>query len=421
MKKRIIIIISSGLFLLLVLLGSLYIFSFRLNGKSHIEVLYGETYKDLGYKANIFSVSLKNMVSTRGSVNTKKLGTYKITYKLPFKTLVREVKVVDKESPIITLNGEDEITLSVNHEYQELGFQVTDNVDTNLQDKVLITNNIDTTKIGEYQVNYEVKDLSNNKVNKTRTIKVVDDIAPIITLKGSKKITVKVNNNYEDEGYTATDNYDLDVTKNVKVENNVDYSKIGTQYIKYYCYDSSNNYSEVFRTVEVIENIDITYIKGILLVNKKYHLPSNYNPGVNSEAYNALLTLQNEASSNGYSIPLLSGFRSYETQKYLFNDYASRNGYLKANTFSALPGQSEHQTGLAFDVGEISDNFGNTDAGIWLKENAYRFGFIIRYLKGKEDITGYKYEPWHIRYVGEGVATEIYNIGITLEEYLGVA
>ena len=421
MKKKILIIIGSGLFLVFVLLGSLYTFSFRLNGKSKVEVLYGDKYIDLGYKANIFSISLGKFVKTKGNVDTTKLGTYKVVYELPFKTLVREISVVDKEKPSIILNGDEEIILSINTDYQEYGYQVSDNVDSNLQDKVEVINNINTSRIGEYTITYKVSDSSNNTNEVIRTIKVVDNIAPVINLKGSKKIIVKVNESYEDEGYNAIDNYDGDVTKNVKVENNVNYSKIGTQYIKYSCVDSSSNYSEVFRTIEVIENINITYIKGILLVNKNYHLPASYNPGVNKEAYNALIKLHNDASSNGYYLPLLSGFRSYDTQKYLFNSYASRNGYEKANTFSALPGQSEHQTGLAFDVGEINDNFGNTQAGIWLKDNAHRYGFIIRFLKGKEAITGYKYEPWHIRYVGENVATEIYNAGITLEEYLGVA
>lgn len=419
MKKRIFMILGSGLFLVLVLLLSLYTFSFRLNGKRKIEVSYGDTYKDLGYKANIFSISLSNLVKTKNNVDTTKIGVYKVIYELPFKTLIREVKVVDNESPIISLNGDEVVEINVNNEYNELGVIVSDNVDNDLQDKVEITNNIDNNKIGEYQVSYKVKDKSNNVSEKIRTVRVVDSISPVISLKGSKKIIVKVNESYQDDGYSAIDNYDGDLTKKVKVENNVNFKKIGTQNIKYSVIDSSNNYTEVFRTIEVIENINITYIKGILLVNKKYHLPADYNPGVNSEAYSALKKLQTDARNNGFDMPLLSGFRSYETQKNLFNSYAARSGYEKANTFSALPGQSEHQTGLAFDVGEINDYFGDKPAGIWLKENAHKYGFIIRYLKGKESITGYKYEPWHIRYVGN-VAEEIYKKGITLEEYLGV-
>ncbi|MBQ8891505.1 MAG: DUF5011 domain-containing protein [Bacilli bacterium] len=420
MKRKILIIVFSGLFWALVLMGALYAFSFRLNGQSKVEVLYGDNYKELGYKANIFSINLNKLVKIKSNVDTSKIGTYKIIYELPFKLLVREVEVVDKTSPELNLVGDGVVELNIGSEYQELGAKAVDNVDGDITSNIVIKNNLDMNNLGEYEIVYKVSDSSSNEASVSRTIKVVDKVAPIISLKGSSKVVVKLNEEYVDEGFIATDNVDLDITSKVKVENNIDYSKAGTYYIKYSCYDSSSNYTESFRKIEVIESIDITYIKGILLVNKKYHLPADYNPGVNSEAYNALLNLQNDALSNGYSLPLLSGFRSYETQKYLFNDYASRNGFEKANTFSALPGQSEHQTGLAFDVGRISDDFGNTDAGKWLSKNAHRYGFIIRYLKGKEDITGYKYEPWHIRYVGE-VASEIYNAGITLEEYLGVA
>ncbi|MBR3660962.1 MAG: DUF5011 domain-containing protein [Bacilli bacterium] len=421
MKKKVLLIVGSGLFILFVLISSLYVFSFRLNGKRTIEVEYLDTYKDLGYTANIFGLSLKGFVKTENNVNTSKIGTYKVTYKLPFKILTREVHVVDKEVPNLTLNGESEIELNIGSEYEELGAVAIDNVDNDITDKISIENLIDINKLGEYQVIYKVEDSSGNKVEKIRTVKVLDKEVPVITLKGNKKNTVKLNGEYTEEGYTAIDNVDSDITKNVKIERNIDFSKSGTYTIKYSVCDSSSNCTEITRTIEVIEQIDITYIKGILLVNKKYHLPANYNPGVNSEAYQALTKLQNDASSNGYSLPLLSGFRSYETQKNLFNSYVARNGYEKANTFSARPGESEHQTGLAFDIGEISDSFGNTKAGIWLSENAHRYGFIIRYLKGKESITGYKYEPWHIRYVGVSAATEIKTQGITLEEYLGVA
>jgi D-alanyl-D-alanine carboxypeptidase len=101
----------------------------------------------------------------------------------------------------------------------------------------------------------------------------------------------------------------------------------------------------------------------------------------------------------------------------------SANGQEAADKFSAKPGQSEHQTGLAIDITceamnyQLDYSFGVTDEGAWVKENAHRFGFIIRYPEGKEDITGYMYEPWHLRYVGVDLAEEVYNSGLTLEEY----
>ena len=230
------------------------------------------------------------------------------------------------------------------------------------------------------------------------------------------------------------DNYDKELEDAVKIDSNLDNTKAGDYQIKYLVEDSSGNKTEVVRNIKVkekivkkvasydniISNTEPTYINGILIVNKTYALPSNYNKGVDATANQALINLQNAASEAGYNIPLLSGFRSYETQQTLYNNYVARDGVALADTYSARPGHSEHQTGLAFDVGKIDNGYGDTDEGKWLATHAHEYGFIIRYLKGKEDITGYMYEPWHIRYVGS-VATNIYQANITLEEYLGLA
>lgn len=164
-----------------------------------------------------------------------------------------------------------------------------------------------------------------------------------------------------------------------------------------------------------------TYIDGVLLVNKEYALPRNYGSGEDPEAYQALLRLQTGARMAGYSMYMVSGFRSFSYQEELYNDYVAVDGVEKADTYSAWPGHSEHQTGLAFDVGWIDLQFAYTGAGRWLAAHAHEYGFIIRYPKGKEDITGYQYEPWHIRYLGVELATDVYESGLCLEEYLGVA
>ena len=176
---------------------------------------------------------------------------------------------------------------------------------------------------------------------------------------------------------------------------------------------SSNNYYNY-------NSEDITYINGILLVNKNHPVPRDYAPGLQDDAYNAFLQLSADAASAGFDIQLLSGYRSYDTQDRLYNNYVAVYGQAEADTFSARPGTSEHQTGLAMDVGWIDDSYGDTPSGIWLAQNCYKYGFIIRYPKGKENITGYKYEPWHIRYLGKDVAQAVYNSGLCLEEYLGV-
>ena len=115
-----------------------------------------------------------------------------------------------------------------------------------------------------------------------------------------------------------------------------------------------------------------------------------------------------------------SGFRSYYDQRYIYNGYVSRDGVAAADRYSARAGHSEHQSGMAIDVNSTSTSFKDTPEGIWLRDNCHLYGFIIRYPEGKEHITGYMYEPWHIRYVGVELATKIKESGLCLEEYFGI-
>ena len=181
----------------------------------------------------------------------------------------------------------------------------------------------------------------------------------------------------------------------------------------------------------------VTYVDGHIIANKTYPLPSSYVPKnthtdagnqkycqtcIVNDAWDAWTLMKADATSLGLNIWIQSGYRSYEAQKGLYDKYVSRDGKLAADTYSARPGHSEHQTGYAFDLNTITDAFSNTDEGKWVNENAYKYGFIIRYPKGKEDITGYKYESWHLRYVGKELAEKLYNNGdwITMEEYFGI-
>src|SRR5690625_738088 len=151
------------------------------------------------------------------------------------------------------------------------------------------------------------------------------------------------------------------------------------------------------------------------------------NPEVNQlrqVAADALYDMFEEAKDSGVILYARSGYRSYETQIYLFNGYVEKHGEEAANKFSAKPWFSEHQTGLVMDVTsesvgyQLTPDFGDTKEGVWLKENAHKFGFVIRYPEGKEDITGYVYEPWHIRYLGVDLATAVYESGLSYEEFL---
>ena len=127
-----------------------------------------------------------------------------------------------------------------------------------------------------------------------------------------------------------------------------------------------------------------------------------------------------DARKEGFNIVAVSTFRSYDYQEKLYNNYVKDKGFYYANMASARPGHSEHQTGLAVDIADLSldyDNFENTKEFNWIQNNGYRYGFILRYPKAQFHITGFKYEPWHYRYVGLEVASYIHNNNITLEEY----
>lgn len=172
--------------------------------------------------------------------------------------------------------------------------------------------------------------------------------------------------------------------------------------------------------VEVKAAAGLTYMQGVLIVNKSYSLPASYNPGVDATANAALDEMIASAKNDGISLWIASGFRSYERQKTLYNNYVARDGKAAADRYSARPGYSEHQTGLAFDLNSLEQSFGETKEGKWLAANCWKYGFIIRYPKNKEAVTGYMYEPWHVRYLGKDMAQKVYDSGLCLEEYLNI-
>ena len=171
--------------------------------------------------------------------------------------------------------------------------------------------------------------------------------------------------------------------------------------------------------IEVVDGV--TYVDGILIANKTYALPADYAPGgLTWECQNALDALCAGAAADGLSIYPISTYRSYEYQAGLYNRYVERDGQAEADRYSARPGHSEHQTGLAIDVNSLAYSFAEKPEGIWLAAHCAEYGFILRYPEGKEEITGYRYEPWHIRYLGRETAQAVTASGLTLEEYLGI-
>ena len=184
------------------------------------------------------------------------------------------------------------------------------------------------------------------------------------------------------------------------------------------CSDWSRKHSEYLKTIHVIDGV--TYVDGILIANKTYSLPADFGDGLDPETYDAFNRMARDAANDGIYLYIISDFRSYQTQNYTYNSFVYDRGVEQADRCSARPGHSEHQTGLAIDVNTTSDYFDGTPEAIWLARNCVRYGFIIRYPKGKEAVTGYKYEPWHIRYLGAQKAAEIANSGLTIEEYYGI-
>lgn len=203
----------------------------------------------------------------------------------------------------------------------------------------------------------------------------------------------------------------------------------------------SENDPDFGESIEVITDVENVAV----IVNPEYALPENYEPKdlvypdvrfifdekiekrmLRKVAAEALEQLFAAAEDDGIYLAGVSAYRSHATQKSLFNRYVERDGYDKAKTYSAVPGTSEHETGLAIDVTSsdgkcaAQDCFGGTKEAIWIAEHAADYGFIVRYPEGKEEITGYKYEPWHLRYVGVEMAQELHSDGITLEEYYNV-
>ena len=159
----------------------------------------------------------------------------------------------------------------------------------------------------------------------------------------------------------------------------------------------------------------------IIIVNKKHGLSKDYNPGENPTAKAAFVRLRDDMINQGLNVGRsYSGFRSYNYQKTLYDNYVSRDGQAAADRYSARPGYSEHQTGLVFDLTDKSGNLlEDSRASQWLKDNAHNYGFIVRFQAGKEASTGYMPEAWHIRYVGKE-AKDIHDSGLSLEEYFGI-
>ena len=223
------------------------------------------------------------------------------------------------------------------------------------------------------------------------------------------------------------------------ITNNLD------RYIKYYNNHKDDKISHIVSIVNVCADEDyydkvtvkktVISKKELMLVNKFNYLDENYAPDdivkvsmqfaygdneIKKEVYEKFRSMYNDAKKEGLYLIITSSYRDYNFQKELWDSYANQKGDEWADSVSARAGYSEHQTGYTLDIVTYNANmssFEKTDEFKWLQDNAYKYGFILRYPKDKEDITGYSYESWHYRYVGKDVATKIKKLGITFDEY----
>lgn len=363
MKKKIIFLIFS--ILLIISIGLVFHFLYTptvdlKNDKVSIK-------EDIMTK-DILSIKRGNLVSDE-KINTNKLGTIKIEVTIQNilkknHTYEFEVTIVDEEKPIITYKKE---IIGSKGKTTDLlkNVKVVDNSLEELD--VHVEGNYDFNEVGEYTIYYVAKDSSGNEAKEEAKIIVKDNNTSNVTTVADRVFTTA-------KGFQG-------VTKN-----------------------------------------GITTIDGILIVNKTYSLPESYGNGLTSETQSAFEKMRDYAKKEGLTIYIDSGFRSYAKQKSEYNYFVARDGKEEADTYSARPGYSEHQTGLTFDVNSNGPSFNHTREAKWLSDNCYQYGFILRYPEGKEAETGYMYESWHFRYVGKELASKLYNNGnwITLESYFGI-
>lgn len=327
----------------------------------------------------------------------------------------------------------------------------------NLNDEVYDTDNItilkngsfvndkiklDTSKVGVQEVKVIIKDSFNKNREISYKLDVKDGNGPVISF---KDLSTQVGKDIDLLAYVSAID-DSGESISVSVEGNYDFNKVGDYKLFYVATDSSGNTTREEFTLTVKEKKSsgyqvmpdrkfktskgfsaetkdgFTYVDGYLIVNKSYSIPSTYNPGLDKNVQEQANLMFADAKAIGLNIYISSGFRSYSYQTTLYNRYVSQDGKEMADTYSARPGHSEHQTGLAFDVNQIDNSFADTSEGKWMANNCYKYGFILRYPKGKTNETGYMYESWHFRYVGKELAEKLYNNGdwITMESYFGL-
>lgn len=306
---------------------------------------------------------------------------------------------------LVIIVGYSSITIYKKYEEKHNSFDIPirntnkDEIKTKLSSLNYSTADIDLIKeeLNEKNINYLIDKQIDNKlaIDIIKEKYYIDEyLEKYITYSNnnptldSKEIIARVNSHLDTEFYTDTEKTDDTLGKYVILN-------------KHY-------YSDEKYKGEDLINVDA-----------KYNL-YGYEFQLSKECYEAFLKMYNDAAAAGYGFKINSAYRSYEKQISIYQGWVNKDGVKLADTYSARAGYSEHQTGYAFDIRDYpftNDDYSKTKSFTWVSKNAHKYGFIIRFPEDKEYITGYQYEPWHYRYVGEAAAKYIYENDITFEEY----
>ncbi|MBR0137393.1 MAG: M15 family metallopeptidase [Erysipelotrichaceae bacterium] len=298
---------------------------------------------------------------------------------------------------------------------------------------------LDSSTVGEKSIIVNMRNLINSVSSYELQYKVIDTIAPEVKADDTlfivrngiisdimSQISITDNSGL-DTTYTIQGQYDLEVPGKYSVTVNVaDAGGNVTTIERALIVEISGSQATYFKTDNGFAGYQkdgVTYIDGILIANKTYSLPENYGDGLTEEFIGAYNRMKTAAANDGIELTIVSGYRSWKLQDALFKMYCEDDGEAEALMYSAKPGHSEHQTGLAADMGVTEETFETTKEFKWLNENAWKYGFILRYTKDGVYYTGYQYEPWHFRYVGENLAKILYNDGnwLNIEQYFGIS
>ena len=235
-----------------------------LKGEQSVTINAGENYEDAGATAHdAVDGDISKSIKTTGTVDANKPGTYTVTYNVSDQSgnhadaVLRTVTVVDAVAPVITLKGEQSVTINAGENYEDAGATAHDAVDGDISKSIETTGTVDANKPGTYTVTYNVSDQSGNHADAVlRTVTVVDAVAPVITLKGEQSVTIDAGENYEDAGATAHDAVDGDISKSIETTGTVDANKPGTYTVTYNVSDQSGNHADaVLRTVTVVDKV----------------------------------------------------------------------------------------------------------------------------------------------------------------------